>query len=284
VSTKTTIINFSVKQQGLEAQLLGVVVQNEQPALERQKADLTLRVAAGKKKLVDLEDQILRLLSETEGSLLENESLVDTLQQSKVTSDEVVRQLKEAEETETRIDTKREEFRSAAKRSSIVYFVLDDMGGVDPMYQYSLDAYVDLFIQSMDESCLGKSATGVERCKQINTAHTLSVYQYTCRGLFERDKLLFALLLCLRIMSSEGKVPKQEYDYFCYGGVVTDRQGQRPNPSSDWIDARTWDNITQLDNIPACMGIASAFEQAHRDWRAWFTSPKPEITSLPGEN
>ena len=70
-----------MKQQGLEAQLLGIVVQKEQPTLERQKADLTLRVAAGKQKLVDLEDEILRLLSEAEGSLLENETLVDTLQQ-----------------------------------------------------------------------------------------------------------------------------------------------------------------------------------------------------------
>ena len=82
-----------MKQQGLEAQLLGIVVQKEQPTLERQKADLTLRVAAGKQKLVDLEDEILRLLSEAEGSLLENETLVDTLQQSKLTSDEVTRQL-----------------------------------------------------------------------------------------------------------------------------------------------------------------------------------------------
>ena len=56
VSTKTTIINFAVKQQGLESQLLGIVVQKEQPALERQKSDLTLRVAAGKKKLVDLDE------------------------------------------------------------------------------------------------------------------------------------------------------------------------------------------------------------------------------------
>merc|ERR1719198_1880743 len=42
VSTKATIINFAVKQQGLEAQLLGYVVQKEQPNLETQKAELTM--------------------------------------------------------------------------------------------------------------------------------------------------------------------------------------------------------------------------------------------------
>ena len=87
VSTKATIINFAVKQQGLEAQLLGYVVQKEQPNLETQKAELTMRVAQGKKKLVDLEDEILRLLSETKGSLLDDANLVDTLQTSKSTSE-----------------------------------------------------------------------------------------------------------------------------------------------------------------------------------------------------
>ena len=45
---------------GLEAQLLGIVVKKESPELEKQKDDLVLKIAAGKKKLVELEDKILR--------------------------------------------------------------------------------------------------------------------------------------------------------------------------------------------------------------------------------
>jgi len=33
VSTKVTIVNFAVKEQGLEAQLLNIVVQKERPDL-----------------------------------------------------------------------------------------------------------------------------------------------------------------------------------------------------------------------------------------------------------
>lgn len=44
VSTKTTVVNFSVKQLGLEAQLLGIVVQREQPSLEEQSSELTVKV------------------------------------------------------------------------------------------------------------------------------------------------------------------------------------------------------------------------------------------------
>ena len=61
ISTKTTIVNFAVKEQGLEAQLLGIVVRKERPELEEQKDYLVVNIAAGKKKLQELEDEILRL-------------------------------------------------------------------------------------------------------------------------------------------------------------------------------------------------------------------------------
>ena len=73
-------------QEGLEAQLLGIVVRKEKPELEEQKDSLVIGIANGRKKLKELEDELLRLLNETQGSLLEDENLFITLQTSKVTS------------------------------------------------------------------------------------------------------------------------------------------------------------------------------------------------------
>ena len=60
ISTKTAIVNFAVKEQGLEAQLLGIVVRKERPELEESKDKLVVNIAESKKKLKDLEDEILR--------------------------------------------------------------------------------------------------------------------------------------------------------------------------------------------------------------------------------
>ena len=68
VSTKVTLINFSVKLAGLEAQLLGDVIKAEAMEVERQKAELVVKVAEGKNKLVELEDAILKSLSEAKGA------------------------------------------------------------------------------------------------------------------------------------------------------------------------------------------------------------------------
>lgn len=59
ISTKTTIVNFAVKEQGLEAQLLGIVVRKERPDLEESKDKLVVNIASSKKNLADLEDKIL---------------------------------------------------------------------------------------------------------------------------------------------------------------------------------------------------------------------------------
>ena len=159
--------------------------------------------------------------------------MVDTLQQSKVTSEAVTQQLVEAELTEKKIDLARSGYRSAAIRSSLAYFVLDDMSRVDSMYQFSLDAYVDLFNMSIDNSRVGSLDVPVsKRCEDINSFHTLAVYKYTCRGLFEAHKLLFSLQLCLKIMETQGLVNQEEFNFFSLGAGLVDRLVQRKNPVS----------------------------------------------------
>lgn len=55
-----------------------------------------------------------------------------------VTSGVIKQRLAEAETTEEKISAAREKYRVVATRGSVMYFVVADMGGVDPMYQFSL--------------------------------------------------------------------------------------------------------------------------------------------------
>ncbi|CAI8007748.1 Dynein heavy chain 2, axonemal [Geodia barretti] len=280
ISTKTTIVNFAVKEQGLEDQLLGIVVRKERPELEESKDKLVVNIASSKKKLADLEDEILRLLSTAQGSLLDDEVLVNTLQSSKKTSEDVSEQLVVAQQTEAKIDAAREGYRPCSRRAAILFFVMNDMGRIDPMYQFSLDAYIELFSNSIDKSL--KHPRLEDRIQNLNDYHTFAVYQYTCRGLFERHKLLFSFQMCAKILESAGKLNLDEYNFFLRGGIVLDREAQMDNPCK-WLSAVAWDNITELDKLASFMGIANSFEQYPRDWHQWFTSAEPENTPLPGE-
>ncbi|XP_054656624.1 dynein axonemal heavy chain 2 [Dunckerocampus dactyliophorus] len=281
ISTKTTIVNFAVKEQGLEAQLLGIVVRKERPDLEEQKDNLVMSIASGKRRLQELEDEILRLLNEASGSLLDDVQLVNTLQTSKVTASEVSEQLETSEVTEIKIDTAREAYRACAQRASILFFILNDMGRIDPMYQFSLDAYINLFNLSIEKS---KSSLKLEeRIINLNDFHTYAVYKYACRGLFEMHKLLFSFQMCAKILEVAGTLNMVEYSFFLRGGIVLDKRDQLENPCSNWLVDSSWDNITELDKLPNFHGIMASFEKQPRDWKLWFTSAEPEKAPLPGD-
>lgn len=84
-----------------------------------------------------------------------------------------------AEATAKQIEAAAAAYKPCSVRAAILYFVLNDLAGVDPMYQFSLDAYNDLFLISIQKSA--KSDKLEERIKSLNDYHTYAVYKYTSR-------------------------------------------------------------------------------------------------------
>ncbi|XP_053977121.1 dynein axonemal heavy chain 2 [Hylaeus volcanicus] len=280
ISTKTTLCNFAIKEQGLEDQLLGIVVRKEKPQLEEQKDHLVLTISTNKRTLKELEDKILFLLSVAGDNLLDDLDLLSTLQSSKVTSTSIEESLVVSEETEKKIDLAREEYRPCAQRAAILFFVLNDTNLIDPMYQFSLDAYITLFMLSIEKS--PKSIKLAERIESLNEYHTYALYKNTCRGLFEHHKLLFSFNMCIKILDAQGKVMPAEYAFLLHGGIVLDRESQ-PDKPVPWMPDETWDNVTELDKLPGFHGFISSFEQFPRDWHAWYISTEPESIPLVAE-
>merc|ERR1711871_1027810 len=103
VCIKVTIINFTVTTQGLEDQLLGDVVVKERPDVEAKRTKLIVSIAADQKTMRDLESRILKALSESEGNVLDDVELIQTLDDSKAVSATIVKRLAESEVTSAEI-------------------------------------------------------------------------------------------------------------------------------------------------------------------------------------
>lgn len=88
-----------------------------------------------------------------------------------------------AEATAKQIEAAAAAYKPCSVRAAILYFVLNDLAGVDPMYQFSLDAYNDLFLISIQKSA--KHDKLEERIKNLNDYHTYAVYKYTSRYVLE---------------------------------------------------------------------------------------------------
>ncbi|KAG8188595.1 hypothetical protein JTE90_005951 [Oedothorax gibbosus] len=131
---KTCIVNFTIKEKGLEDQLLPLIVSNERLELETKKENLVQTIRDCKKQLSEIENTVLKLLNESQGSLLDDEVIVQTLKRSKTASVEAEDKLITSEKAQVVIDVARNKYRPCAKAASILYFVLTDMSLVDPIY------------------------------------------------------------------------------------------------------------------------------------------------------
>lgn len=86
MSRQVTLLNFMITAQGLQDQLLAIVVAKERPQLEEKKNQLIVEGANNKRQLKDIEDKILQVLSMSEGNILEDETAIQILSSSKVTT------------------------------------------------------------------------------------------------------------------------------------------------------------------------------------------------------
>ncbi|GIQ86877.1 dynein heavy chain 1, axonemal, partial [Kipferlia bialata] len=280
-SVKVQLLNFAITPGGLEDQLLGIVVQKERPDLEAQKNEIVQNNARMKAELKALEDKILQLLSESEGDILADETLIDTLSQSKTTSTDIKAEVAKAEETEKLIDVTRLGYKPVAVRASCLFFVLTDMATIDPMYQYSLQWFIALFGTCIDQA--KKSDDLEERLYNLIDYFTYHLYLTVCRSLFEKHKLLFSLLLALRIRQRGNNLNHNEFRLFLVGTMASEARLPKPEMVAGWLSDSAWLEILELDSLPAFTGIAQSFQDPDtaKQWHLYYDSATPHERDIP---
>lgn len=279
ISTKVTLLNFMITPEGLEDQLLGIVIAKERPELEEMKNQLLLQSASNKKQLQEIEDKILEVLSSSEGNILEDETAIQILSSSKVLAKEINEKQLIAEKTEKSIDEIRVGYKPIAVHASILFFCIADLANIEPMYQYSLSWFINLFSASIDKS--EKSSDLEVRLKNLRTHFTESLYSNVCRSLFEKDKLVFSFLLCFAILKGQNDINMEEWKFLLTGGIALDKD-MPANPDSAWLTDKSWTEICRLSNLPAFQGFAASFKEDIRQWKMIFDSTDPYEERLPG--
>ena len=278
VSVKVTLLNFMITPEGLQDQLLGIVVSQERPDLEEQRNKLIIESAENKRLLKEIEDKILHIMSSSSGNILEDETAISTLKDSKTLSDEISQKQAIAEETEININLVRQSYSPVAYSSQILFFCIADLANIEPVYQYSLAWFIGLFISSIANSEKGRDVK--KRLENLDAHFTYSLYKNVCRSLLEKDKLLFSFLLTTRIMDGKGEVDKAEWFYLLTGGMGLDNPN--PNPCPEWLSAKSWDSICKLADIEQYSTFKEDFSAHAAEWKAIYDSLTPHEDPFPG--
>uniref|UniRef100_A0A8C8EDP7 Dynein axonemal heavy chain 3 n=1 Tax=Otus sunia TaxID=257818 RepID=A0A8C8EDP7_9STRI len=277
VAVKVCLLNFMITPLGLQDQLLGIVAAKEKPELEEKKNELIIESAANKKQLKEIEDKILEILSNSEGNILEDETAINILSSSKELSEEISEKQKISSVTEMQIDSTRLGYKPVAIHSAVVFFCISDLANIDPMYQYSLIWFINLYVQSIAKS--KKSEDLEERIKNITEHFTISIYNNVCRSLFEKDKLLFSFLLTVGIMKGKDQIDDEVWRFLLTGGVALDNP--YPNPAPDWLSDKSWGELVRASSLTNLQGLMEHVRENFSKWKLIYDSVKPHEEAFP---
>ncbi|KAI5643131.1 dynein heavy chain and region d6 of dynein motor domain-containing protein [Phthorimaea operculella] len=275
MQAQCTLINFTVTRDGLEEQLLGEVVKCERPDLEELRVGLTKQQNDFKITLKSLEDDLLRRLSSAGPDILSDAALVINLENTKKTAADIAVKVAEGKVTAVKIDEAREKYRSAGARASLLYFILNDLNKINPIYQFSLKAYTVVFKDALFKA--PQSEDLEVRVKNLLESITFQVYVYTARALFEKDKLVFLFLIALQVLQTEGKIAQNELDFLLKYAVAPE-----PSPYT-WLSNNGYGGILALAKMDAFENIDKDIDGGAKRWQKYTDGEAPERDKLPGE-
>lgn len=278
VFNKVTLINFALTKDGLEDQLLGIVVAKERPDLQEKREKLIVQSAGNRAALKQVEDDILRTLQETKGDILEDETAVEVLDSSKTLAVDIMKKQEASVETEIIIEKFRLGYRPIASHSAVLYYCVTELPNVDPMYQYSLIWFINLYIISIENA--NKSKDLDKRLKFLKDTFTYNLYSNVCRSLFDKDKLMFSYVMCSKMLLSTGDINIDEHIFLITGGIAIENPIKKP---VEWLPDKSWDEICRISDLPNYAGFQQDFERNTSSWQEVYDDMEPHNKPLPGK-
>jgi len=285
---KITIINFAITQEGLADQMLSEIIKIEMPEIEENKIRILEENFKNQATLKDIEDRILDNLSSKKDNIeetLKSSELIDILTEAKETAKVISIRMEESKKMSEEIDKKRKTYIPSAFRASVLFFALLELSTIDPMYQFSLFHFKSLFKQTVNKIPPVDSLD--QRILDINSKFSKEFFDYTCRSLYEKDKILFAFVMCVKILQNEQpeKIKSKELRLFL-AGPSSELNYQLPDNPTKWISATDWNSfysqLYALSKIsPNINDLAEHFLKNHQGYFPYFECPKSEFKPLP---
>ncbi|KPA85080.1 putative dynein heavy chain [Leptomonas pyrrhocoris] len=288
VSTRLTLLNFTVTMEGLSEQMLGEVVSIEQRAMEEEKNTMIQRIAQGQRRLKTIEENILERLQSTKGNILDDEDLIRELQSAQSNAAVISRSQEEANEKMAIISVARDKYRSVAVRAALLFFVLADVGRMDPMYQYSLQYFVKLVQHEIEGTV--KPADYTESNAEMLSHHlsaaianlTGATYTQICSGLFNKDKTILSLLIATAIARHDKVIAEEEWQYFVRASAFVAAELPEKPAQLSWMTRVQWELAEALNRtVPAFHELLESLQSQFDEWKAFAHSDVPHAATLP---
>ena len=232
--------------------------------------------------LLNLEDNFLRELSSSTGSILDNEELIATLEATKEKATEIKQKLEDAEKVKADLAKARNEYIPVSRRGSILFFASSSLSALNSMYEISLDSFLDRFVKAIEDA--GKGENVAERILNLINTCTDSMYDFTCMGIFERHKLTYVFQLACMILQEKRALDSFSLNAFVSGSTDLSSSVSMQKPANlTWISDPQWKDFNYLMHMQSFKNVHEEIDAYPDAFKKWCDLECPEEVALPGK-
>lgn len=194
--SRVTFVNFTVTRSSLQSQCLHRVLKAERPDIDTKRSDLLKLQGEFHLRLRQLEKSLLQALNDAKGKILDDDSVIATLETLKKEAADIGQKVEETDKVIAEIETVSQQYLPLSQACSSIYFTMESLNQVHFLYQYSLKMFLEIFSSVLVSPALQPLTDHAARLKIITQELFAVCYERVARGMLHTDRLTFALLLC----------------------------------------------------------------------------------------
>ena len=196
ICSRTTFVNFTVTQSSLQTQSLNDVLKSERPDVDQRRTNLVKMQGEFSTHLRGLEKRLLQALNQSQGNILNDDVVIETLETLKKEAAEISRKVAETDGVMTEVENITQQYNRIAQACSAVFAMLEQLHHLNHFYQFSLQYFIDIFNNVLyHNSNLKNVRDHTERGDIILRDLFITTYRRTSLSILQKDRITLAMLL-----------------------------------------------------------------------------------------
>lgn len=274
ICSRVTFVNFTVTRRSLQSQCLNQVLKAERPDIDTKRSDLLKLQGEFRLRLRQLEKSLLQALNDAKGKILDDDSVITTLETLKKDAADIGLKVEETDKVIEEIEMVSSQYEPLSKACSSIYFTMDSLNQIHFLYQYSLKMFLDIFSTVLrNNPRLDGKTDYVERLQIVSSSLFTVVYDRVARGMLHADRLTFAILLCrIHLKGTAEHSLDAEFNFF-----LRSREGLLKDPQR--IDGLTADQIEGVNRLSSRLPVFKRLVDKIKsmpELSAWLQQSSPE--------
>ncbi|KAK6016741.1 dynein heavy chain, partial [Ostertagia ostertagi] len=280
VCSRVTFVNFTVTSSSLASQCLNQVLRSERPDVDKKRSDLLKLQGEFAVRLRQLEKALLAALNESKGKILDDNSVIGTLEKLKNEASEVAKKAAETDKVMAEVEAVSAQYQRLAQACAQIYHTLQQLNEVHFLYHYSLDFLLDIFTCVLKSPELVQTQDHMQRLNIITANLFQTVYRRVSRGMMHADKVLLALLLMRISLRSVGGEPSYDAQWDLLLGrselFASKTAHQSPPTALPYLTSQHMGALNKAQKLPGFENIIDIMCSQSDQVKQWMAMDNPE--------